>query len=638
MKFSIAVAGVCLCLVSLTAGAHGSLNFRGSEGGIVRALVVIPGQPSIIYAATSQAGVFKSDDQGKHWRPLNQGLDRADVLTLVAKPSASRVLYAGTRKGLFKTINGGITWEMADSALAQQQIKTLCFDSTNAKLLYAGTTHGVWRSADDGATWQRLSKQPENLNISALIIAPDIAHSIYAGTSQGLYVSRDHGESWMLLSKGIVAPSITLLVLDPSHPQIIYAGTGDGAYRSDDSGDTWHSITFSQTNLPVTALLVDSVHTDTIYLGTSFVGGFFKTEDAGKSWVRIRGEDFTPSITSLVFLSGDAKTLLAGTSFNTHVFISRDAGLNWKPTPQEPTLPALVNLSGTADGKFLYAATQEDGVYRFQISRHEWQYIGDPQVGVLSKVLYADGKSPTLWACGSKGVARGRFKNGAWTFQRQPLAYQGCTDVIQDNQTKRVIVSGKTEIWAGPGRWQRRHMPTPGEPVYFIAFSKNGERLYALTEHRALESRDTGKTWQRIDEAKPFTLTAIGEMGKKPSRLWLATDSDIFYRDAEGKWVSASEGIFPPGVGVLAESVLDNSVYATSLILGRIFSLNENQTWSANDLEEGVRDLSDMWIDPERTGVLYIVSKRSGLFMSEDYGRHWTALNAGLIKQVNHKK
>lgn len=633
MKIGVILASLWLCIAATSAQAHGTLNFRGSEGGIVRALVVAPAQPPIVYAATSQAGVFKSSDNGQHWLPINQGLTRVDVLALALDPTQPGVLYAGTRSGLFKSTNGGATWQLSGAELAKEQVKVLLLDPKDSKTVYVGTVHGLWKSADAGVTWSPLAQQPENSNITALAITQDPSHSMYAGTAQGLFRSRDSGASWTRLSKGLIVPSIVMLTFDPAHPQMLYAGTGDGAYRSEDGGDTWRSITFAQTNLPVTALLIDPRHPDTLYLGTSFVGGLFKTEDAGKTWVRIRGEDFTPSITALIFSPDDPRGLIAGTSFYANVFTSPDSGKTWKPTSGELTLPVLESIAGTPDGELIYAAAR-DGLYRFHAASGAWKRIGDGGVGTPLKVAYRKHETPVLWVCGSKGIAEGHSRQDIWTFHRQASVSKGCADLAVDESSGRVFAAGKTDIWIGPGHWQRRVVTTPGEPIHRIALSRNGKTLYALTEHRALQSVDEGKTWERIDEHNSFAITAVADIGMAPGTTWIATTSDISYRTSDGKWVNASRGMFPPGVSSITASPNGDKLYAASQILGRLFMRRINDdSWSLSDIEEGSPDISDLWIDPAHEGVLYAATRNSGLFRSNDHGAHWDAVNAGLARK-----
>lgn len=633
MRICIIIVTLWLCFTATTVLAHGTMNFKGSEGGVVRTIVTAPFTPHVVYAATSQAGIFKSSDNGNHWMPVNQGLRRVNVLALVLDPNSPEKLYAGTRSGLFKTTDSGATWQPTGPALAMEQVKALILDPDEGNTLYAGTYHGLWTSTNAGVTWRRLAKQPDNSNISALAITRDAEHSLYVGTPEGVFRSRDGGVTWIHSSQGLTIPSIATLVPDPARPQTLYTGTGDGAYRSDDGGDTWHSITFGQTNLPVTAILVDPRHSGTVYLGTSFVGGLFKTEDGGKSWKRIRGENFTPAITALAFSPDDPKALIAGTSYFSKVFTSPDAGLTWKATPDKLILPSLESVAGTSDGAFLYAAAQE-GLYRFNISQQTWKHMADPNVGTLSKVAYLKGKTPAIWVCGAKGVAEGRLKKNSVQFHRPLSAPKDCTELVLNEQNGHILAAAKNGLWIGPGRWQHRAIPAQGEPIHQLAVSKNGKTIYALTEHRLLQSTDEGNRWTSIEKDGSFVFTAVTETGKSPTALWIATSSDISYRKPDGKWINASQDVFPPGVSPITETPNDGRLYAASQILGRVFSWQPNgETWSSSDLEDGAPDISDLWATPAHEGVLYAATRNSGLFRSDDRGVHWLSVNAGL--QIN---
>ncbi|MGA9032253.1 MAG: hypothetical protein WB402_07050, partial [Sulfuricaulis sp.] len=149
MRICAALVCVCLGLGASPVFAHGSPQiFHGSEGGIVHAILAVPAEPATFYAATSQAGVFMSTDRGRHWRPVNTGLARVNVLSLAADPVTPATIYAGTSGGLFKSTDAGATWRMAGTELADEQIKALLPDPKDAKTIYAGTVHGLWRSTD----------------------------------------------------------------------------------------------------------------------------------------------------------------------------------------------------------------------------------------------------------------------------------------------------------------------------------------------------------------------------------------------------------------------------------------------------------------------------------------------------------
>ena len=620
------------CFTPITSVAE-RVDFKGSEGGIVHAIVATPAHTSTLYAATSHAGVFKTLDGGNHWTPVNRGMHQVDVLALVQDPTSPGILFAGTRNGLYKTVDGAAHWQPVNAVIGDGQIKVLTFDA-GAHRLYAGTQQGIWISDDAGTTWSQLAAQPADRNITALAIALDGAHSIYVGTSEGLFRSRAQDAAWTHVSQGLPVPSIATFAIDPTRPNIVYAGTGDGAYKSEDGGDSWYSITANQAKLPVTALLVDPRHPDTLYMGTSFVGGLFRSKDGGKSWQRIQGAEFTPAITALTFPTADTKRLIAGSSFYASVFISNDGGTNWKSTAGQLALPKLESITGTPDGGSVFAAAP-DGIYWVDNTQQNWKWLGNTGVGSPTKIAYSKQHGGELWICGAKGVTVGQPSKGAWHFTNRLATSTSCIDLAEDANSDHLIAATKTEIWVGPGTWQRRTLPKGNTSIEHIAVDGLSGALYVMTEHRILRSADEGKHWQSFADNPAAVFTAMALSGGHPV-IWMATDADITYRTADGKSTDISNGVFPPGISAMAASVEGNRIYAASGVLGRLFTrAMDQQMWSSSDLEGGAPEVSGLWVNPVHQGVLYVSTRNSGVFRSDDDGQHWIAANADLAKPTH---
>jgi hypothetical protein len=69
------------------------------------ALVVDRTDPSRLYLATSNAGVFRSADGGVTWSRLRDGLDNLQIRSLAVADKPGRILYAGTPGGVFKIVD-----------------------------------------------------------------------------------------------------------------------------------------------------------------------------------------------------------------------------------------------------------------------------------------------------------------------------------------------------------------------------------------------------------------------------------------------------------------------------------------------------------------------------------------------------
>jgi photosystem II stability/assembly factor-like uncharacterized protein len=91
-----------LYLASSSTGLYKSTNgaglwtsVQGLGTNVVRAIIVNPSNPELLYAATNN-GVAKSDDGGESWQQMNEGFTNLDVTGLVLDHLHPNVLYAGT--------------------------------------------------------------------------------------------------------------------------------------------------------------------------------------------------------------------------------------------------------------------------------------------------------------------------------------------------------------------------------------------------------------------------------------------------------------------------------------------------------------------------------------------------------------
>ena len=144
-------------------------GYAGSEGwtrttldeGPVSILVVDPQQPSVLYAGTGGAGVFKSTDGEEHWVARSEGLiepARPAIATLAVSPQVPALLYAGTRDaGVFRSRNGGSEWQPSNVGLTHPFAMAVAMDPWTPTTLYVGTYDGLFKSIDAGETWSLLS-------------------------------------------------------------------------------------------------------------------------------------------------------------------------------------------------------------------------------------------------------------------------------------------------------------------------------------------------------------------------------------------------------------------------------------------------------------------------------------------------
>jgi photosystem II stability/assembly factor-like uncharacterized protein len=154
-------------LQSLNSGA--SWRVLKSFGGTIRELVADPKNPGRLYAASSQSGVARSDDSGKTWIDIRNGLENytegLSYYRLVLDPSTKDSIYWLSKYGIFHSVDAGQTWQEIKlvTSPGTVNIYNLAVNPANPKeLAYTATIFGadskvssskLYKSIDGGVTW-----------------------------------------------------------------------------------------------------------------------------------------------------------------------------------------------------------------------------------------------------------------------------------------------------------------------------------------------------------------------------------------------------------------------------------------------------------------------------------------------------
>ena len=224
----------------------------GNIGGRVRAIVIHPTNPNILWAGSVSGGIWKSTDAGASWQILTDFLGNMAVSALVMDPNNPNVIYAGTGEGfyngdglqgagVFKTTDGGATWTQLSATITADwyYVNRLAIASNGTTLL-AATGSGIWRSTNAGANWtQVLINQPvKDINFDPT----DNNKAIASGSDGKAWYSTNGGASWTAAS-GL--PALDWLgrvevAYAPSNPTIVYASIPQN------NGELWKSTNGGQ--------------------------------------------------------------------------------------------------------------------------------------------------------------------------------------------------------------------------------------------------------------------------------------------------------------------------------------------------------------------------------------------------------
>ena len=210
--------------------AKGHLWQPGAGGMGLHTIVLDPSDPSRIYIAISAAGVFRTDDAGKTWRPMNSGLKSQGELP---DPEAE----------------------------VGHCVHRIAMNPARPDVLFMQKHWDVMGSDDAGASWQEISgdlpsdfgfpievhsHEPDTIYV--IPIKSDSEHFPPDGKLR-VYRSRTGGNQWEALTKGLPQRDCYVNVLrdatavDSLDPCGVYFGTTGGqVYASANSGDSWAPI------------------------------------------------------------------------------------------------------------------------------------------------------------------------------------------------------------------------------------------------------------------------------------------------------------------------------------------------------------------------------------------------------------
>jgi hypothetical protein len=198
----------------------------GAGGMCLHTIILDKKNPNRIYIAISAAGAFRSDDAGKNWKPINQGLvsqfipdPNAEVGHCVhhvaMHPSKPDTLFMQKHWDVMRSDNAGDRWHEVSGNLPTDFGFVIDVHAHEPETIYVAPIKSdgehfvpegklrIYRSKSGGNEWEALTKGlPQSdcyVNILRDAMAVDTLDScgIYFGTSGGqVYASSNAGDSW----------------------------------------------------------------------------------------------------------------------------------------------------------------------------------------------------------------------------------------------------------------------------------------------------------------------------------------------------------------------------------------------------------------------------------------------------------
>jgi photosystem II stability/assembly factor-like uncharacterized protein len=207
----------------------------GAGGMCLHTIVLDPTTPDRIFTAISAAGVFRSDDAGASWRPMNNGLHSEGipdgdaevghcVHSLAMHPARPEVLFMQKHWDVMRSDDAGESWREISGDLptdfgfaidvhAHEPETVFVVPITSDSLHYPFDGQlRVYRSSTGGNEWEPLTNGlPQSncyVNVPRDAMAVDSLDScgVYFGTTGGqVYASADAGENWAPIVRDLPA-------------------------------------------------------------------------------------------------------------------------------------------------------------------------------------------------------------------------------------------------------------------------------------------------------------------------------------------------------------------------------------------------------------------------------------------------
>jgi photosystem II stability/assembly factor-like uncharacterized protein len=198
----------------------------GAGGMCLHTIILDPRNPGRIYIAISAAGAFRTDDGGKTWKPINQGLRSQYIPDPTAEighcvhhvamhPSRPGVLFMQKHWDVMRSDNAGDSWHEISGNLPTDFGFVIDVHAHEPETIYVVPIKSdgehfppegklrVYRSRTGGNEWEALTKGlPQSncyVNVLRDAMAVDSLDScgIYFGTTGGqVYASADAGDNW----------------------------------------------------------------------------------------------------------------------------------------------------------------------------------------------------------------------------------------------------------------------------------------------------------------------------------------------------------------------------------------------------------------------------------------------------------
>lgn len=567
-----------------------------------------------ILAGTDIGGLYRSDNKGKTWQAINNGLQNLDITTPVIQNHAKTdILYVGTRGGLYKSKDQGSNWQRVNGGLPEEKkytisgsIGSIALDPKNSDTLYLGLGYRpsyqgttlvrrlkwskyIYKSNDAGKSWQQITAFDKPTKIHQITISSSNSSVLFAATSNGLFTSKDSGESW----KKILPHASFNILQSTKNSNILLVSCGDkGIYKSINGGKSWavknNGLSFmnfsKRFNNRYSVMALNQQSPKIVYVVNSTwgrSGGAYISNDFGEHWEKIT-DDMPES------------------------WLSTSKRMN--------TIAANKNNIFLGSSRYLYSSNDNGKTWKQRISKYVdngWNHTGINVFGHTRTVL-VDPVSPETYYTATADHGLVISTNSGTSWNAASNMNKSTSDVWDITYCKK-------------------------QPEKIIAISSGLNKDLCL-----ISSKDKGKSWELSCEkiGKTDRDEKILINPKNCNQIYIATKNGITYSDNNGRtWNKFSNGAPADKVySISISSKNTNKIFAGSKS-GLYISTNNGQSWKTDPFFNK-RFVSSILISPYDDKFILVGTGNNkfstgSIYKSTDAGKSWHAIIKNITSYVS---
>lgn len=598
-----------------------------------------------LWSAGGERGVYKSINGGDTWEKILDISEHTGISDLIMDPSNPDVLYAaahqrrrhvwtyisgGPESAIYKSEDAGKTWNKLENGLPKGDVGRigLAISPVNPDHVYAlieaqEETQGFYRSTNRGASWDKLNKYSTSGNYYVEIYPdPNNINRIYSMDTYCHYTD-DEGKTWKRLPEKYKHVDNHCMWINPNNSAHYIMGCDGGVYHTYDDAQNWRF----DANLPVTQFYKVAVDNAlpfyNIYGGTQdnfSMGGPSRTRSANgitnADWFITKGGDgfesqIDPENPNIVYAQSQYGWLVRFDKLSGEkVDIKPQEGKNEAAYRWNWDAPLLISPHNP---KRLYFAANK--VFRSDDRGDNWKVISDDlSRGIDRNKLPVMGR---VW--GMDAIAKNQSTSiygNIVALDESPLQedllYAGTDDGLIH------VSQNAGESWEKYDRFQGIPEQTY---VNAITCSKHRkERVYvAFNNHKngdfkpyILRSDDRGKSWKNLSANLPErgSVYDIVEDHKNENLLFAGTEFGVFFSlDGGEKWTKLKSGLPTIAIRDIEIQERENDLVVASF--GRGFYVLDDYS-PLRELNEDLLD-REAHIFPVKKSLMYVESSPLGL-------------------------